>query len=81
MGLNELHQHPVSRYGRVFVSFRVNERNIMTRGSFADSARSKTNAFLLHPFYSSFEVVHPEADVIQWWDMHLRYDDEWQTLK
>jgi hypothetical protein len=49
----------------------MDKRYIVPGGTSPNTSWSKSHSFLRHPIHGDFQIVNPQSNMIQWWDMHL----------
>mmetsp|Transcript_6792 Transcript_6792/g.28657 ORF Transcript_6792/g.28657 Transcript_6792/m.28657 type:complete len:240 (+) Transcript_6792:209-928(+) len=70
--LHQLDQHALAAERELLVALGVDEADVMPRSAAADAPGRKTQALRLQPLHRGRQVVHPQADVVQWRRMHGR---------
>src|SRR5262245_58422744 len=70
--LHQLDQHALGPDRRLLIAARMDEADVVARGTLANPAGSEADAIRLEPLNSCREIVDPEADVIERWLVHAR---------
>lgn len=78
--LDKFYQNTASTNWKILVTFWVNKNNVVPCSSYSNSTWSKPHSIRSHPFHSTFQVINPEADVIQWRLMDLRMSRNEQEI-
>ena len=74
--LDQLNQNSISGNWRAFITFWMDESNVVTSCPRTNPTRRKSNPFLFHPFDSYFKIIDPQADVIERGHMDLGNREE-----
>ena len=69
--LYQFNQDSIAAIGSLFIALGVNKGNIMSSRSSSNASWCKANAFGFHPRHGLGQVVDPQANMIERWNVYL----------